>query len=249
MPPTALFSTMPPHTSMPGTACMVSAARLAVSLMWFLMTKPRMPRALASVARSMSSMLRPNTSGCECACMSMTPMAGLTFGGGGGNAAWPKTCAAKKMPETNAIVFIGTSLSAIIRWSHEKNPSSRPCLRCSNGACANLSHETNSLHRPVPAGRRHRHQFARADAAHRQEHRLDLRRRQQAGRGRQHRRRAGGQGAARRLHAGAGPDQQPRDQSLPLRQAALRPDEGFRAGGAGELGATGDCFECTQEGC
>ena len=89
MPPTALFSTMPPNTSIPGTAFIVSAARLAVSLMWFLSTMPRMPRALASVARSMSSMLRPNTSGCECVCMSITPTAGLTFGGGGGKAAWP----------------------------------------------------------------------------------------------------------------------------------------------------------------
>ena len=49
MPPTALFSTMPPNTSMPGTTFITSAARLAVSEMWFFSTMPRMPRALASV--------------------------------------------------------------------------------------------------------------------------------------------------------------------------------------------------------
>ena len=90
MPPTALLSTMPPNTSMPGTTFITSAARLAVSLMWFLSTMPRMPRALASCATSMSSMLRPKTSGCECTCMSITPTAGLTLGGGGGNAACAK---------------------------------------------------------------------------------------------------------------------------------------------------------------
>ncbi len=84
---TALFSTMPPNTSIPGTTFITSAARLAVSLMWFLSTRPRMPRALASWATSMSSMLRPNTSGCEWTCMSITPAAGLSLGGGGGNAA------------------------------------------------------------------------------------------------------------------------------------------------------------------
>ena len=106
MPPTALFSTMPPQTSMPGTAFIASAARLAVSLMWFLMTMPRMPRALASVARSTSSMLRPKTSGWVCVCMSMTPAAGLTFGGGSGKAAWPKTCVAKAKPMSAAIFFM-----------------------------------------------------------------------------------------------------------------------------------------------
>ena len=91
MPPTALLSTMPPNTSMPGTTFITSAARLAVSLMWFLSTMPRMPFALARVATSMSSMLRPNTSGWEWTCMSITPAAGLTLGGGGGKPAWAKT--------------------------------------------------------------------------------------------------------------------------------------------------------------
>src|SRR5690554_670779 len=51
------------------------------------MRMPRIPRDLASWATSMSSMLRPNTSGCEWTCMSITPLARLTLGGGGGNAA------------------------------------------------------------------------------------------------------------------------------------------------------------------
>ena len=55
-----------------------------------------MPLALASMATSMSSMLRPNTSGCECTCMSITPAAGLTFGGGGGKPAWAKTCVSQE---------------------------------------------------------------------------------------------------------------------------------------------------------
>src|SRR5688572_13145566 len=136
MPPTALFSTMPPNTSMPGTAFMVSAARLAVSLMWFLITMPRMPRALARLARSMSSMLRPNTSGCVCVCMSMTPAAGLTLGGGGGNAAaWPKACVAEKAkasdsPDNCAILVFICGLSL---WSGDD--TLHACVRylhCSN---------------------------------------------------------------------------------------------------------------------
>ena len=89
MPPTALFSTIPPQTSMPGTTFITSAARSAVVETWFFRTMPRMPRALASCAMSMSSMLRPKTSGCECTWKSMTPAAGLTFAGGGGKPAWP----------------------------------------------------------------------------------------------------------------------------------------------------------------
>ncbi len=104
MPPTALFSTMPPNTSMPGTTFITSAARLAVSATWFFSTMPRMPRALASWATSMSSMLRPNTSGWECTCMSMTPAAGLTFGGGGG-----KPACADASPPINSVLAANVS--------------------------------------------------------------------------------------------------------------------------------------------
>ena len=65
MPPTALFSTMPPKISMPGTIFMTSTARSAVMVTWFFSTRPRMPLRLARMATSMSSMLRPNTSGSE----------------------------------------------------------------------------------------------------------------------------------------------------------------------------------------
>src|SRR5258706_936824 len=118
MPPTALLSTIPPNTSMPGTTFMTSAARLAVSLMWFLRRMPRMPFAFASCATSMSSRLRPKTSGCECSCMSITPPAGLTFGGGGGKAAaWAKTGVVEnaesvenaKAAAAASTLFIGTS--------------------------------------------------------------------------------------------------------------------------------------------
>src|SRR6185503_10424671 len=105
MPPTALLSTTPPNTSTPGTTFMTRAARLAVSATWFFRTTPRMPRAFASWATSMSSRLRPNTSGCECTCMSMTPAAGLTLGGGGGNAA----CASASPHASRATAANGTA--------------------------------------------------------------------------------------------------------------------------------------------
>ena len=107
MPPTALLSTMPPKTSMPGTTFITSAARLAVSLTWFLSRMPRMPFDFASCATSMSSMLRPNTSGCECTCMSITPAAGLTFGGGGGKPAWAKAWVVANAQTTSNAVFMG----------------------------------------------------------------------------------------------------------------------------------------------
>ncbi len=66
MPPTALLSTMPPKISMPGTAFMTSIARSAVMVTWFFNTNARMPLRFASTATSMSSMLRPKTSGSEC---------------------------------------------------------------------------------------------------------------------------------------------------------------------------------------
>jgi hypothetical protein len=107
MPPTALLSTTPPKTSIPGTTFITSAARLAVSLVWFLRTMPRMPRDFASVATSISSILRPNTSGCEWTWKSITPIVGLTFGGGGGNAAcgkaWLDTSASAA---ANSVFFI-----------------------------------------------------------------------------------------------------------------------------------------------
>src|SRR5262245_3109345 len=109
-PPTALLSTMPPNTSMPGTTFITSAARLAVSLIWFFSTMPRMPRDFARLATSMSSMLRPNTSGCECTCMSITPAAGLTFGGGGGNAA----CARASLAANRANPKTSIKLASVI---------------------------------------------------------------------------------------------------------------------------------------
>jgi hypothetical protein len=36
----------------------------------------------------------------------MTPMAGLIFGGGGGNAAWPKTWVAANANASDNVVFI-----------------------------------------------------------------------------------------------------------------------------------------------
>src|SRR5687768_12859775 len=103
---------MPPNTSMPGTTFITSAARLAVSLTWFLITMPRMPLALARLATSMSSMLRPNTSGCECTCMSITPAAGLTLGGGGGKPACANTWDATNAKLKQMGFFMGSSLGA-----------------------------------------------------------------------------------------------------------------------------------------
>src|SRR6185503_16054832 len=115
MPPTARFSTTPPNTSMPGTTFITSAARLAVSLMWFFSRMPRIPLAFASCATSMSSMLRPNTSGCECTCMSITPAAGLTFGGGGGKAAWASAFDAASEKASSSTVFMRGLLPVVAR--------------------------------------------------------------------------------------------------------------------------------------
>ncbi len=106
---------MPPNTSRPGTTFMTRAARLAVSATWFLSRRPRMPRALARRATSISSMLRPNTSGCECTCMSMTPAAGLTLGGGGGNPAWAS--ASSYVRKVRAIADTAT-MNFLMRPSH-----------------------------------------------------------------------------------------------------------------------------------
>jgi hypothetical protein len=38
--------------------------------------------------------------------MSMTPMAGLTLGGGGGNAAWPKACVLANNAARNVTLFM-----------------------------------------------------------------------------------------------------------------------------------------------
>ena len=56
---------VPPKTSRPGTTFITRAARLTVSETSFFNTIPRMPRAFASCATSISSMLRPKTSGWE----------------------------------------------------------------------------------------------------------------------------------------------------------------------------------------
>src|SRR5258708_4921013 len=133
MPPTALFSTTPPNTSIPGTTFITSAARLAVSLMWFLSRMPRMPRDLASCATSMSSMLRPNTSGCECTCMSITPTTGLTFGGGGGKAACAKTCVAEKASARPSAFLIDASRGCGNR-SRKQERAPAPAFRNADAA-------------------------------------------------------------------------------------------------------------------
>ena len=99
---------MPPNTSMPGTTFMTSTARSAVMVTWFFNTSARMPLRLASTATSMSSMLRPNTSGSECTWKSMVPCAGLTFGGAAGN---PTGCAIAAKAPTRLSAVSATAIS------------------------------------------------------------------------------------------------------------------------------------------
>src|SRR5262245_26638652 len=126
MPPTALLSTIPPQTSIPGTTFMTSAARSAVVVTWFFSTMPRMPLDLASCAMSMSSMLRPKTSGCECTWKSITPAAGLTRGGGGGKPACANACEARAeamRPAARSVLFIRVP-SLEDRWkSYPRRPA------------------------------------------------------------------------------------------------------------------------------
>src|SRR5258708_7365773 len=68
---------------------------------------------------------------------------------------------------------------------------------------------------------------------------MDLRGGEQARRRRQSWRGAGREVAGRRLHPGDRPDQQPRDQSDALREAALRPAQGSEPGRAYRLGSGG----------
>src|SRR5437660_2301869 len=106
---------------------------------------PRMPRAFASCATSMSSMLRPKTSGCECTWKSMTPAAGLTFGGGGGKPAWPNACVALSANAMSSALRMvpppgGSGSLALAR---------EPCQRfCVIGGFDLRSEERELLHRP-----------------------------------------------------------------------------------------------------
>ena len=90
-----------------------------------------------------------------------------------------------------------------------------------------------------------------------------VRRRQPARRRRQHRRRARRQVAARRLHAADGHGRHARDQREPVREDAVRPREGLRAGdarrrraqrarrpsfGAGQFGAGADRLRQGESG-
>src|SRR3954453_22479739 len=72
MPPTERFRSMPPKTSMPGTALRTSAAMEAVGSQWLFRTSARIPRSLARRARSMASIERGTESGSTWAWMSMT---------------------------------------------------------------------------------------------------------------------------------------------------------------------------------
>ena len=87
--------------------------------------------------------------------------------------------------------------------------------------------------RAVPAGRHHGHPRARGGAEAHRGAGPAVRRRQPPGRRRQHRRRARRQGRAGRLHAADGHRGHARDQSEPLREDAVRPRQGLRAGDPG----------------
>ena len=110
-------------------------------------------------------------------------------------------------------------------------------LRRSDGAGVSLA--PHQADRALPRRRRHGHHCPRSREQGGHPAGLDARGRQQAGFRRQPRRGCGRQGGARRLHARAGPDQQPGDQSHPLRQAALQPGEGPDAGRPGRQCAAG----------
>jgi len=111
-PPTARFSAIPPHTSIPGTVRITRAARAAVGATWFLSTMPRMPLRAAMRASSRSSRLRLNASGSLCAWMSMVPAAGLTRGGGGGK----PVCANSGIEKASAPAPANTAVQVLKRF-------------------------------------------------------------------------------------------------------------------------------------
>jgi hypothetical protein len=82
-PPTAWFSVMPPNTLMPGTCLRTRKARSAVWVTWFLKTTASIWRVAARVASSSSSRARPKMSGAAWVWKSISPLIGLTGGGGG----------------------------------------------------------------------------------------------------------------------------------------------------------------------
>jgi hypothetical protein len=97
------------------------AARLAVSLMWFLMTMPMHAARLGErgevdVVHVAAEHVRVR------AYASITPTGGLTLGGGGGKAAWPKACVAANAAVSTANLILRTSLDVIITSRDEENP-------------------------------------------------------------------------------------------------------------------------------
>ena len=116
----------------------------------------------------------------------------------------------------------------------------RAMMRCAwrgglggaGGACARagMAGQAGQLHRAVLGRRHHRPVRAAARPAHAAEVRPAVHRGEPRGRGRQSRRRRGREGRARRLHLPGRHGVDPRDQPVPLFQAALRHREGFPAG-------------------
>ena len=92
-----------------------------------------------------------------------------------------------------------------------------------------VSCQVRAHDRRLRARRLDRQAGARAGAAHGRAARPDRRHREPARRGGQHRRRAGRDGAGRRLHRLPGHRQQPGDQSAPVFEAEVRPDQELRA--------------------
>src|SRR5262249_11040226 len=112
---------------------------------------------------------------------------------------------------------------------HLRRGPGRDCDR-NGGGCRGASvvaadHRRYSVH----AGGKLRHAAAHRRQEGHREHRSDARRRVAPGRQRRHRRDGAEAGAARWPYSAPGECRHPRDQRLPLPDAALRPDQGFPA--------------------